>query len=319
MGPILFLLLTGGDPFLRKDLPEIVRLFYRNNRVRNLGMPTNGSIPDQVERAVVQILEWCPKLDYAVDISIDGIGEDHDQIRNLPGLFERAIETYKRLERVRERYKNFNLNVAVTVSACNDHKLLELYRYLRDQLGVRTINQLLVRGQPREPETALVDVQKYVEFSKVMERDLLQAQLTGYGNFPFSDFVNAMKHVRQGIIERIATQKQYQVPCYAANLSAVLYANGDLYPCELLERKLGNVREVGYDFKRLWRSEVVRETAEWIRKTRCFCTYECFLTNSILFTPRMLPVTAREVARLKWKRHSAARKMTRGASTMERT
>ncbi|MBN2054045.1 radical SAM protein [bacterium] len=302
MGPMLFLLLTGGDPFLRRDLPDIVELFYVNNRVRNLGMPTNGSLPDQVERAVREVLTRCPKLDYAVDISIDGIGAEHDHLRNCPGLFERAVETYRRLETVRSQYDNFNLNVAVTVSAYNQDRLGELYDYLREELGVQTINHLLVRGNPREPAAAQVDPDRYHRFSRLLERDMLVRQLTGYHNFPFSDFVNAMKHVRQRIIERIARGGRSPLPCYAAVLSAVLYANGDLYPCELLDRPLGNVREAGYDFNALWRGPAAREAADWIRRTRCQCTYECFLTNSILFSPRAIPAVLTEVVKLKWMR-----------------
>jgi MoaA/NifB/PqqE/SkfB family radical SAM enzyme len=302
MDEIMFLLLTGGDPFLRPDLPEIVQIFHRHNRVRNLGMPTNGSVPAQVERSVERILQTCPDLDYAVDISIDGIGADHDELRRLPGLFDKAIETYRRLERLRDRYANFNLNVAVTVSAFNQDKLDAIYDYLRAELGVRTINQLLTRGSPRDPEAGNVDIEKYLRFSRRLAEDTHRQILSGYTSFPFSDFVNAMKHVRQELIARMLRENRHQVPCFAANLAGVMYADGDVYPCELLEERLGNVREVDYDFRRIWFSERAEGVRRHIRETKCFCTYECFLTNSILFNPRQLPRVLGEVALLKWHR-----------------
>ena len=47
-------------------------------------------------------------------------------------------------------------------------------------------------------------------------------------------------------------EKGYQVPCYAANLSGVIYAGGDVYPCEILEEPLGNLRDADYDFRKIW-------------------------------------------------------------------
>ncbi len=77
--------------------------------------------------------------------------------------------------------------------------------------------------------------------------------LSGYDTFPFADFINAKRIVRHRLIAEIAKTNNYQIPCYAGNLGACMFANGDIYPCELLiDRKLGNVRDGGYDFKKIW-------------------------------------------------------------------
>ena len=79
-----------------------------------------------------------------------------------------------------------------------------------------------------------------------------------------------------------------------------MFANGDILPCELLiDRKLGNVRDVNYDFKKIWYSQKADETRKFIRDTKCFCTYECFLTVNILFNPRMMPKILKEWGSLK--------------------
>ena len=80
--------------------------------------------------------------------------------------------------------------------------------------------------------------------------------------------------------------------------------NGDTYPCELLtDRRLGNVRDVGYDFKKIWFSKEADEARAFIRDSKCFCTYECFLTVNILFNPRMLLSVFKEWAILKGRRY----------------
>jgi hypothetical protein len=86
-----------------------------------------------------------------------------------------------------------------------------------------------------------------------------------------------------------------------------MFANGDIYPCELLiDRKLGNVREAGYDFKKIWLGDEAAKARKFIRESKCFCTYECFLTINILFNPTMMPSVLKEWSSLKlrkaWRR-----------------
>ena len=67
-----------------------------------------------------------------------------------------------------------------------------------------------------------------------------------------------------------------------------LTPEGDVYPCEILDEshKIGNIREFNLDFKKLWLSHKAKEEVKFIRKTKCFCTHECFNTVNILFNPK---------------------------------
>src|SRR5262249_39321418 len=105
-GSLMFLLPTGGEPFLRKDIGEIVKIFHKNTGVRNVGIPTNGSTTARTVSIVKDLCESCPDLDLHIDVSLDGVGELHDEIRVFPGLFKRSIETYKALRDVEKHHKN---------------------------------------------------------------------------------------------------------------------------------------------------------------------------------------------------------------------
>ena len=94
----------------------------------------------------------------------------------------------------------------------------------------------------------------------------------------------------------------------AGNLGGAMFANGDVYPKGLIDRKLGNVREQGYDFKKIWFSQEAEKSRRFIRESKCFCTYECFLTINILFNPRMMPSVLKEWSSLKFRK--AWRKIT---------
>ncbi len=302
MNPLLFLLITGGDPFIRDDISEIVKILYRKPGFRNLGMPTNGFLTEKIVSETERILKDCPGIDFAVDVSIDGIGDDHDAIRRKPGLFKQAIATYQELKKLTERYDNFNLNVAVTVSAYNHDKLDDLYAFLRNELGAVTINHLLCRGDPREKDALDVDMENYRKFSELLDRDMKNNSLKGYHGYPFADMVNAMKMVRQRLIHKIRKENRFIVPCYAARLGVVIYPNGDVAPCELRSEILGNLRASGYDFRAILESENAEKIRSTIRKDACFCTYECFLTNAVMFNPMVLLKVLLETGRIKFSR-----------------
>ncbi|MFH1076919.1 MAG: SPASM domain-containing protein, partial [Pseudomonadota bacterium] len=76
--------------------------------------------------------------------------------------------------------------------------------------------------------------------------------------------------------------------CRAGDISCIMTEAGDLYPCEILDKKIGNIRDVDYNFKKLWYSERARGIRRFIKDTNCYCTYECAITTNILFNMSQL-------------------------------
>lgn len=297
MDDLLFFLPTGGEPFIRDDYADIVQLFFKNNKAKNVGSATNGSLTDKVVNSVINVFKKCKGIDYAVDVSIDDVGERHDDIRREKGLFEKAIYTYKELEKLKKHYPNFNVNIGITISSYNQDYLDEIYRFLVYDLKVRNINQLLVRGDVKEQPAKEVDIQKYAEFSRLLENS--NGNLKGYKGYIFADVINAMRIYRRRIIEKTVREQKSQVPCLAGNLGGVMLSNGDLYPCELLEEKIGNIKEEDYNFRRLWLNEKAAQIRRQIKETRCFCTYECFLTLNTFFSFKTIPHILLEWGKIK--------------------
>ena len=69
----------------------------------------------------------------------------------------------------------------------------------------------------------------------------------------------------------------------------MITATGDVYPCEVLNKSLGNLRDYNYDLKKLWQDKAAEETREFISKTNCHCEYECAMSVNILSNPKYLP------------------------------
>jgi hypothetical protein len=146
-----------------------------------------------------------------------------------------------------------------------------------------------------------LDIGKYEELHAALERDNKARILSGYYKMPFSDWLNAKRIVRPRIIAETVKERSYQIPCFAGTLGGAMFSEGQVLPCEMhVDRSIGNVRDVDYDFRKLWFGPKGKEMRRYVRDTRCFCTYECFLTVNILFNPLVLPRVAKEWLALKW-------------------
>ncbi|HEX2060584.1 MAG TPA: radical SAM protein, partial [Thermoanaerobaculia bacterium] len=94
MGELLFIVMSGGEPFLRRDLPDICEFLSTHNKVKQITIPTGAITSDLIARQVETTLQRCPNTQITVNLSIDHIGEKHDWIRGVPGNYEKAKKTY---------------------------------------------------------------------------------------------------------------------------------------------------------------------------------------------------------------------------------
>jgi len=184
------------------------------------------------------------------------------------------------------------------VSHANEDRLDAIYDYLILERGYRTLSCTLVRGDPLDPSTKNVDLANYERFSDRIANGIRTGELDCFQGFAGAGLLNAKSVVMRDLIPKIATEG-FQSNCYAGRLMGVVYANGDVYPCEILEKPIGNLRDFDYSLPELWSSPKAAELRDWIWKTRCHCTHECFLTSNVLFNPRYYPKLLFEYSKIK--------------------
>lgn len=292
MGPLLWVSLGGGEPFLRKDLAAIARAFATRG-LRHLAIPTNGLVEERLEPFVREVLGAAPQLHLSVSVSFDGPPAIHDAIRAVRGGHARAQEAVRVLKRVQGQFPNLGVGLLVCLTRENQEVLAdhaeELVRELRpDNL---TIN--LARGTALDESLLAVDVARYEELV-ARKLALQRAGVLPYFRFPLARLAEARDELMYEHVARVARgEREPHLSCTAGSLSAVVFETGEVHPCEVLGQSLGSLRETGWDLERVWNSPAARELRRRIRDERCRCTWECAQADNVLFRARSWPALAR--------------------------
>ena len=297
MDPILSLILTGGEPYLRKDLDQIVRIFYENCKVPILSIPSNGWYLSKMDKQIRNMMEWCPYLTLNQQISIDGIGKDHNAIRmdkqvvGGDNSFEKAIKTIDHLKELKKIYQRINIGIIITFTNENQKKFKDILKEIYSMTNPDNISINLVRGDPKQKVNLDLDLNLYREAVKYRDSLFYEKKMSGHAKFEGNRLATAGRILLNELVYKTYESNEYSTPCYAGNLSGVMYPEGNVYPCEILDdsHKIGNIRDFDLDFKKLWLSDKAKKEVKFVRKTKCFCTHECFNIVNILFNPKYYP------------------------------
>lgn len=276
-----FLTITGGEPFLRDDLPEIIKIFKKNNSVSKVSIPTNGFFSEQILKSTDQILRDNKNIDLAVKISIDGLREEHDAIRGLEDGFSKAIDTYCRLRKLKQTNPYFKVGIIMTYSTLNQRSLPGVLDYIQEELNPDIISLSYARGNTKDPKIKEADLIGYLKLYRRILLFLLNKE-NEQTNLHLR-FYQAYKSKISDMIAQVKKQNRYLFPCYAGRLFCIIDSSLNVYPCEIMEEKMGNLRDYSYDFQELWFSRGAALIRRKIKDTKCYCTHECSLQITTFF------------------------------------
>lgn len=293
LGSLLWLAFSGGETFLRDDLVEIARTFYRNNKPAIMLFPTNGLLPGLIHDRIEAIIRSCPNSVIALKLSLDGLGEAHDALRNAPGSFNKTLETYRAVAGLIDRHPNFELGVNTVFCSGNQDAMDGIIEYVRELEYVKTHTISLVRGSLSDKRYGNVDADKYLSAVRKLEKNLQEGK-SGVYRFRGARIKAAQDVLQRRLIHRTMCERKRTTPCYAGRLNLVMSETGEVFPCELLTESFGNVRDFNYNMKEVARTEKARRVNASIRNYGCCCTHECYFMTNILFNPRMYPALMKE-------------------------
>lgn len=289
LGPMMQVTFTGGSPELRKDLVDVVERFVEHCRPNNLTFCMLGHSTSRIVAQVEDMARRFPNQNIKISISLDGLGEQHDKLRKVPGLFDRACTTIRELGRIKKHFPRLRIDIGMTVHGLNYETVVDSATWVRKNLPVDVLKPILVRGNPLNPDT--IDDICGSKYSEIVERDSAWLMETGAGFTAFDYVVRAKERVQRKVIEQIVSTGKAPVTCSGGRETAVIYPSGNVGGCELRDDVLGNLRDYDMDFRKVW----LNKSAQSFRKTvgrvdACTgCYHHCFISPSLFRTPSMWP------------------------------
>jgi MoaA/NifB/PqqE/SkfB family radical SAM enzyme len=293
MDEIYNLFIGGGEPFLRADLADILLSAVETNGLANVYVPTNGQHTERVVETLEATLGAAPGLRFHLNLSVDHVDEQkHDYIRGREHAWRRMLRTAEAIEPLRSRFPNLIVHTLTTLMKENQDEILDIYEELKRRFQPDGLSFNYCRGTPLDPRQTEIKLENYEKLLRRMEQDLPGAR-TQAGKLSAFGTANHLldQHVRQ-TVDRTVAEQRAQFSCVSGRLAAVIYSNGDVVECETKNSRLGNLRDVGYDFRRLWFSDRARQVAREAAQG-CFCTHECgHYASAIYSVPQVVKIAA---------------------------
>ena len=284
---LLVLSITGGEPFVRKDISNVIKTFVDETRVHIITVSTNGFYIKRMREYIPQMLSENPNTNILFYVSIDGPEKIHDKMRG-EGSYKKAMDTIKIMQPFRKKFKNMGISASMTCTQSNQDFLADEFKSINNSGLVDNVNIGFVRGDVKKPEIKEVALEKYRELTQLKLQAQREKKLKYPDNIIFNSFIDYKNDYTYKAVEHVYEHDSYILPCQSGNLMGILYDDGKVSPCEILTNSdFGNIRDYNYDFIKLWNDLPANQVRKKI-KNGCYCTFECAMSSSILFNPNYI-------------------------------
>jgi len=295
--------ITGGEPFLRDDLPQIIDIISKTQKkLKLLFITTNGQFPQLTGERVRKILDTRSlnnrKFKLQMIVSLDGPKDLHNYIRGLKDAYDKSIDTIGELAELRAYYDLFDVGTDTVLSPFNINRF-------DDVIGEIWKLQLKYNLEPTY--CIWFEGQLYKNFGCKEDVDVegFRRKLT-----------NVLPKLKE-VIEKKGTplskgrsicidllhlwlknpEKQV-IPCGGSKVRYFLAPNGDVYPCTIFGANIGNIRDYDYDFTKLIHGSDRKRIRQLVSKEKCpICWNTCEAIPTMMAYPWF---TAIQTIRTKW-------------------
>lgn len=228
--------ITGGEPFLRQDLGDLVTAIARFKErrlphLRTVAITTNGFLTRRILRVTAKMAETLRKqgIDLVFAVAMDGVGEIHESIRGVKRCWTKLNDTIEGLCQLRERFSNLVIGVKTTVLPVNMGELESITRYASERGLFSIISPCILTGV------------RYANLDRAVDLQFSDTELEELARFYGSDLFRWSYH-RKVLLDFLRTGR-VEKPCTVGFNYFFVRSTGDVYPCPLVDHCIGNIQD----------------------------------------------------------------------------
>ncbi len=275
---LLHLTITGGEPFLRKDLTEIISEIIDSSGVPRVSIKSNGFYIKRIQDCLPILISKYPNTEFTLSISLDGPKIIHDKVRNFIGAYDKVLETVEIMKEYRKE-KNFFLRLASVITEDNSD-VLPSFLDQTDKWPIDFHEIILLRDVPDEEQLRLKDM-----YEKLSKRQQQKSSSNWKKSFNGKIFDKLYKET----LKRLDKDKEHS-PCVAGTRFVEVFPDGIVRGCEV--EKLWDISEIGKvekhkDIVDILNSRKAKDFAKIAKN--CSCTFECANAISTVYDTKNWP------------------------------
>ena len=275
---LLHLTITGGEPFLRKDLVDIISNIIDNSGVPRVSIKSNGFYIKRIQEYIPILIKKYPNTEFTLSISLDGPKNIHDKVRNFDGAYDKVLETINVMKKYRSE-KNFFLRLA-SVLTSETKEFLENFLDETDKWPIDFHEVILVRDIEDSEQLKLKEIYK-----KLSEAQQKKSSINWKKSFNGKIFDKLYKET----IKRLEKNKNHS-PCVAGSRFVEIFPDGVVRGCEV--EKLWDISTLGkvenqLDIVDILNNKKSKEFSKFAKN--CSCTFECANAISTVYDTRNWP------------------------------
>ena len=284
IGRLEWVTFSGGEPFMRPDFPELVARSAEILRPRVINVPTNATLTRGTEKGVRAILSRLGDTQLVVNVSLDGVGAEHDETRGFEGNFELALRTIHALRAIGDQ--RLSVGVNSVISRFNIEHAEQLFRFVLEEIAPDSYVVELAQIRPEyhnqadaiaaPPERARQAIQSFLVQSRARKRKGVPRLVKAFRQKYYADVLRELDEPRGHI-------------CYSGFGTCSVMPHGEVWSNTQRADVLGNLRDFGLDFRALWLSASADRAREKVRAGRCHCETSNVAYTNALMDVRELP------------------------------
>lgn len=259
--------ITGGEPFLRNDLIGIVDVI----KVPSVTISTNGLMPRRIAEFTKKILGISHVKELGISVSMDAIERLNNKIRGIPDSYEKSLATIKELKKLQKKNKKLLIGISNTISKANINDVLKVYG-LSKRLGVLFSTRVAQSSglfYKNISSKIFIDEKDMPDIRRIFQFLLKENPRNIFYRYYLNNFLK--------------NPNKQPIPCFSGYNSFFVDPYGNLYPCIMLNKVIGNLKEKS--LKELLNSNGAKELIRYIAKGKCSCWTDCEALNSLYSNP----------------------------------
>jgi len=244
--------ITGGEPFLREDIEDIVKVVLK--RTKRLVISTNGYFTEKI----VALAKKYPNI--GIRVSIEGLPKANDELRGLKDGFDHGIRTLVELHNLGLK----DIGFGITVSDRNAKDMMELY-HLAKMLNLEFATAAMHNTYYFHKFDNKFNDKKMIteEFKKLIKAQLRSKKpkewFRAYFNYGLINYINGNKRL---------------LPCGMGTDVIFIDPVGEVYPCNGMDWSMGNIKK--QTFEEIWNSEKAKDVRIKVKN----CKKNCWMVGS---------------------------------------